>query len=143
MNQHPHPLASDIQRATAQVHSDEPSTTNWTLVEALLAEALNRGEGAIYAATVSKPGNLTVRMSQSDSARDAEVFVAMYTGDNDVLENCVNSAIKKAKTQGRHLVLVFADRGTGMALEAGIKQATDPVPSLLAQAYPGVAWVSC
>jgi hypothetical protein len=139
MNQHP--LASEIQQATAQVHSDEPSTTNWMLVEALLAEALHRDEGTIYASTVSKPGNVTVRMGQSDGARDAEVFVAMYTGDNGVIESCVNSAIKKAKTQSRHLVLIFADRGAGMTLEAGIKQANDPVPSALAQAYPHVPWI--
>jgi hypothetical protein len=141
MNQHS--LAHDIQQATAHVHSDEPSTTNWALVEALLAEALHLGEGAVYAATVSKPGNLTVRMSQSDTARDAEVFVAMYTGDTSVIESCVNSAVKKAKTQGRLLVLIFVDRGTGIALEAGVKQATDPVPSPLVQAYPSATWVDC
>jgi hypothetical protein len=136
------PLARDIRLAAAQVQSDEPSTTNWGPVTDLIAEALHLGEGAVYAATVSKPGNLSVRMSQSDDARDADVFVAMYTGDRKIIQSCVESAVKRARRQGRQLVLVFADLGAGMKLAAAVKQPTDSIPSALAQAFDA-PWIDC
>ncbi len=139
MNQHL--LANDIQQAIAQVHSDEPSTTNWSLVEQLVAEALGVDENTVYGSTISKTGNLTVRMDQSPKARNASIFLAMYTGASDAIAKCVDSAVRQARAQGRQLVLVFADHGAGMTLEAGIKPANSPVPSPLAQAYPNAAWI--
>lgn len=132
-------LAAEIKRVAAEIQASKVSNTKWGPIEDLIAEATHVAEDDVYAATVSKPGNLSVRMNQSDLALDADVFVAMYTGADDEMERCVTSAVKRCRKQNRRFVLILADQGKGMELVVVVKQPTEGVPSELAAAYPAAS----
>jgi hypothetical protein len=137
-------LARRLRAATEGVHSGEPSTINWTPASELVAEALGAEDGIVYASTVSKPGNLGVRMGQSDGAQDAEVFMAMYTGPVKTVPQCVGAAERRMQRQPhRKVILVFVDGGHGMELVAGVRRAGEAVLPALSSAYPRATWVSC
>jgi hypothetical protein len=128
-------LASEIRRLAQRVQSDETSTTNWRPIELAVAEALGMRAYDVYASTVSKSGNLSVRMDQSPRARAAPVFVAMFTGPRSDEDRCVEAARRHGA--GRSLVLVFADDAQGKTLLAIVKPRGQAVPATLASAYPG------
>jgi hypothetical protein len=134
-------LANDIRNIASSVQSAKVSTTKWRPIGDVLAEALSIHPENVYVTTVSKPGNLTVRMEQSARARDAVIVAAMYTGNQPEIAACVVSAQKRSEP-GRQ-ILIFADNGAGMTLEAIVKQASDSVPAVLAAAYPTATVVDC
>ncbi|WP_341250214.1 AAA family ATPase [Euzebya pacifica] len=90
-----------------------PSTTKFRDVGAVIAQALDVDHDDVYVAAVSKPGNLSVRLTQSVRATSARVAVAVLYEDVDV-EATLSSASRMV-SEGRppHVLLVCPDEETG------------------------------
>lgn len=137
-----HPLAQHIRDKSLAIQSTRVSVTKWKPIGDLVAEAIGLSADDVYVTTVSKPGNLGVRLEQSRNARDASVVVVMYTGFEAELERCVQAAVKRCA--GRRLLLVFADDSTGSkTLMAIVKPTDEPIPDEIAVAYPAAAVIDC
>jgi hypothetical protein len=137
-----HGLAHTIRSRAHTIDPTSPSTTKWNPVRDLIAEALHVIADDVYVTTVSKPGNLSVRLEQSGGARNADVVAAMYTGSPAQLPECVEAAEKRCA--GR-LILTFSvdPAAGGWTLLAVVKPASMPLPSTLAREYPGATVVNC
>jgi hypothetical protein len=131
-------LATHIRAIAASIDPTQPSNTKWNPVRDLLAEALNLTEDDVYVSTISKPGNLSVRLEQSASARVAEIVAAMYTGRPAELIRCIDAAVKHA--DGR-VVLVFTGGPGSWVVTAIVKPRAQSVPAPLPTEYPGASVV--
>src|SRR4051812_38527589 len=107
-------LANDFNMAASAVDDTEVSTTKWRGVGGVLAETLGYNDDDIYVTTVSKPGNVTVRMGQSPKARGADLIVMMYTGHAAQLPQAVDTAARRAADDGNGQgVLFYSPTGGG------------------------------
>jgi hypothetical protein len=79
------------------VMAGSPSTSHWQGVEGLVTEFLGVDQNIVYASTISKPGNVSVRFDQSKSARRGKYLLGMYTGDLAELEGAVEPMRKLAE----------------------------------------------
>lgn len=130
-----HPLAKDLNDAATAVDSTKQSNTKWAPVELLLAEALSEPEDEVYAATLSKAGNVAVRFNQSPKARAAGVVLGMFTGGSADLSRTVDTAAGRFHVESRRLVLVFDQSLGPWSLRAVLKPAGTQVPPILVAAW--------
>jgi hypothetical protein len=141
MSATPLTLADHIRNRARAIDDTKVSVTKWNPIRDLLAEAAGTDSNDLYVTTVSKPGNLGVRLEQSARAREATVVVIMYTGEDDELERCVEAARKRASR--RDMMLVFADDQKGdKYLAAIVKPAAVAIPTDIATAYPSAIVVA-
>ena len=133
-------LASDVAATAAPIDPTKVSISKWRPVEGVLAEALHLDPEDVYGATISKPGNLSVRVGQSPRGRAAPVVLLMYTGDGDELEQCVAAAVNHCAD--RDLALLFAEGTQGWTLAAILQPPGATVPAALAAAYPAASVIS-
>jgi hypothetical protein len=129
-------LARHLPALAQKVNPSAPSVPKWHPVRNLLAEALGVPENDVYVTTVSKAGNLRVRVEQSDDARNAKILVGMYTGGVD-LESTLESMKARCK-RGKRLGLIV-DRSANWRVIAIVKHRGTAVPSVLASEYPGAS----
>jgi hypothetical protein len=132
-------LAGHIRAVSTGIDPAKQSNTKWNPIRDLLAESLHLREDDVYVATISKPGNLSVRLEQSRASRAADVVVGMYTGRNAQLTQCVDAAVTHA---GGRLVLLFTGGPGSWNLTAIVKSKAQSVPSALAAEYPAASVVS-
>lgn len=134
-------LASTLRAVAGRIDSAKVSNTKWNPVRDLLSEALNEDPDDVYVTTVSKPGNLSVRLEQSTRGRNAPVVAAMYTGNRAELPQCVESAVRRCA--GRRTILVFERGSAGVwTLAALVKPSGVPVPPVLSTEYPAASVVN-
>jgi hypothetical protein len=135
-------LALHIRDRALAIESAKVSVTKWHPISELVAEASHVDPEDVYVTTVSKPGNLSVRLEQSRKARDASIVVIMYTGIDAELERCVEAAAKRCVD--RRMLLIFADNARGnKTLAAIVKPTSETVPVEIADAYPAAPVVDC
>src|SRR4051812_40426448 len=104
-------FATQFAAKAGRVNAQEPSTSKWNGVRDLFAEDMGLDPDQVYVATVSKPGNVSVRFEQSNAARSADVLVAMHTARSTDLEGTIDALRKVASPGGR--VGVIAARNPG------------------------------
>jgi hypothetical protein len=136
-----YPLASSIRAVASNIDPTPPSVSKWNPVRDVLADALNESPDDFYITTVSKPGNLSVRLGQSESARTARFVGAMYTGDHKELPQCIEAAVTRCA--GRELILVFIEDAMGWTLDTVVKPTSVTMPAVLVSEYPGANVVNC
>lgn len=129
-------LASEFHRLADPVNSSAPSNTKWSAVERLVAEALAAHEDDVYAATVNKAGNLSVRMVQSKNARSS-VALVMWTGPDETDFDRTISAVQKHLV-GRQLVLVARRDLAGTWRVVAALAPGGNVPAAITSAWAGV-----
>ncbi len=134
-------LAASIRAAASHIDASKVSNTKWNPVRDLLAEAFNEDPDDFYVTTISKPGNLSVRLEQSAHGRSAPFVAAMYTGDLKQVAQCVEGAAKRC--QGREMILVFVEDAAGWTLAAVVKPPHVGLPPVLATEYPAASVVNC
>jgi hypothetical protein len=136
-------LAEEFMRRADPVNPSSKSNTKWNPVNMLLEEVLGRERRDVYAATVSKASNLSVRTEQSKTA-GASVIVAMWTGENKVRSDFDSTiaAIRKHRAD-RDLVLVArrANGKTGWGIVASLS-ASGKMPAVIAGAWPAAIALS-
>src|SRR5947209_18482004 len=104
-------FASQFAAKAVNVNAEEPSTSKWKGVRDLFAEDLGIDPDDVYVATISKPGNVSVRFGQSEAARSADVLIAMHTGRSSELEGTIEALCRVAAPRGR--VGVITANGPG------------------------------
>jgi hypothetical protein len=129
-----HGLAHDIRTTAAPVDPAKQSNTKWKPVAAVVAEALGLPAADVYGVTISKPGNVSVRATQSPGGRATPVVLLMYTGRDAELERSITATRKHCAT--RDLALTFVRDTQGWTLVSILKQPGAPVPPALAAEYP-------
>ncbi|SPE58312.1 AAA ATPase containing von Willebrand factor type A (vWA) domain protein [Streptomyces netropsis] len=67
----------EIDHLLAGINHPAPSATKYRKFESHLSELVGLGAGKIYTGYVSKAGNMTVRMTQSSRAQQAELLIAL------------------------------------------------------------------
>ena len=87
------------------VEHTAPSVTKYRRLEARLADVTGLPAGRIYAGYVSKPGNLSVRMTQSPRAKEASLLVALAARGFDPPAMEI-PAVKLASTTGQPLLIL-------------------------------------
>jgi hypothetical protein len=136
-------LAEEFMRRADAVNPSSTSITKWNPVNLLLEEVLRRERGDVYAATVSKAGNLSVRTEQSKTA-GASVIVVMWTGEKQVRGDFDSTiaAIRKHRAD-RDLVLVArrANGTSGWGIVASLS-ANGKMPAIIAGAWPAAIALS-
>jgi hypothetical protein len=128
-------LMRDIRLVGHSVAPSEVSTTKWRPLADVVAEALRRPPGDVYATTVSKPGNLGVRFVQSEAALMAPIVAVIYTGLPGELNRCIEAAIRRQSSRPRDLILFFQP-SSGWQLAAVVKPRAVPLPAVIAGAGP-------
>lgn len=118
----------------AKVDAGAPSTSKWNGVRDLLAEDVGLDPDEVYVATISKPGNASVRFGQSQAARSADVLVAMYTGSASEVEATIEALRRVAAPQGR--VGVIATNAGGWSVAAVIGPHGDSTAAAIASSNP-------
>lgn len=131
----PTQFAQHFAAKAAKVDAGEPSTTKWNGVRDLVAEELGVRPEDVYVSSISKPGNVTVRLDQSKNARGASVLVAMHTDSPATLRGTVGRTESVASARGA-VAFVAADGGTGWAIEAIIAPIGSPHPATIGSSYP-------
>jgi hypothetical protein len=136
-------LAAEFMRRADPVNPSSKSNTKWHPVNMLLAEVLGREDEDVYAATVSKAGNLSVRTEQSKTA-DAFVIVVMWTGENQG-PNDFDSTITAIRKHLADRDLVFVARRandlSGWGIVASLS-ANSKMPAIVAEAWPAAIALS-
>ena len=73
-----------LNKSLEGVNVSAPSTTKFSRLEESVAEILQLPREDVVASTISKPGNFTVRVMQSDRAQKAQLFVCVLPSVADV-----------------------------------------------------------
>lgn len=82
-------LAEGMTRWLDGVQHSSPSVKKYREFERFIASHLRLDPSQVYAAFISKPGNITVRFDQSKRARNAQILVALI--DPDSIEHPMQS----------------------------------------------------
>ena len=108
-------------------------------VEDLLGEHFGIDVNRVYAAWVSKPGNLRVRMTQSKRAREAELQIAVVKAF-DQIEGNVKASEKLIIEDGlRVAVAVCAEQPAGQwSIAAVVEPADCDIGERIREEFPGV-----
>jgi hypothetical protein len=128
-------FASQFAVKAAKVNAEEPSTSKWNGVRNLFAEDLGIDPDDVYVATISKPGNVSVRFGQSAAARSADVLIAMHTGRSSELEGTVEAVRRVAAPQGRVGVITFHGPA-GWSVAAVVGPPGDAIAAAIAASSP-------
>jgi hypothetical protein len=136
-------LAAEFMRRADAVDPSLTSITKWEPIDQLMAEVLGRDDEDVYAATVSKAGNLSVRTSQSKTA-GASVIIVMWTGEqsgpND-FDYTVNAVRKHLADRGLVLLARRANGVSGWEIAASLS-ASGGMPPIIAEAWPAAIALS-
>jgi hypothetical protein len=136
-------LAKEFSKRADKVDPSLTSNTKWEPIDKLIAEALGLDDEDVYAATVSKAGNLSVRTTQSKTA-GASVIVVMWTGEKQGRHD-FDRTVKAADKHLRDHDLVFLarrkDGETGWEIVVSMS-ATGMMPSVIAKAWPAAIALS-
>lgn len=132
-------LASEFARVAGPVDPTRRSNTKWRPIDALLAEELGIGIDDVYTATLSKAGNLSVRLVQSRRADAGGVAVGMWTGRTEAdFDRTVAAA--RTHLSDRDLVILAGRERVGSGGPEWTVRVFLPgpngVPPSLAQAWP-------
>ncbi|TDO39306.1 AAA family ATPase [Paractinoplanes brasiliensis] len=100
-----------------------PSTTKFNQLVQLIADAAETPIARVYAAYISKPGNLSVRLGQSPSSQAALVKVAL--SDSAEADSPYEAAIKNVR-EGKSDAIVVIERAVGHWRVAGFVAARRP-----------------
>jgi AAA domain (dynein-related subfamily) len=105
-------------------------------LEALFAELLGRPAVEVYAAQVSKPGNLSVRADQSPRSRAAKVFVAVVPSaiHSDGTAHALGNRIGPGRYEGG--VVVAPTQGGPWQVTTVVSPAGSRLAPPLLQAFP-------
>jgi hypothetical protein len=133
-------LARQFAAKAAKVNARAPSISKWNGVRDVFAEDLGLDWTQVYVATISKPGNVSVRFGQSEAARTADVLVAMHTGGSSELEGTIDAVRRVAVSRNGVGVIAAQDSG-GWSVAAIIAPAGDAVAAAIASASPNSVWL--
>jgi hypothetical protein len=128
-------FANQFAAKAAKVNAEEPSTSKWNGVRDLFAEDLGLDPDEVYVATISKPGNVSVRFGQSEAARSADVLVAMHTGRSSELEGTIEALRRVAAPRG-HVGVVADGSAGGWSVAAVIGPSGDAIAATIASSSP-------
>jgi hypothetical protein len=128
-------FASQFAATAAKVNPEAPSTSKWKGVRNLFAEGVGLHPAEVYVATISKPGNVSVRFGQSEAARSADVLVAMHTGTLPEVEGTIEAMRRVAAPRGRVGVIGVRDLG-GWSVAAVVGPAGDSTAAAIVSASP-------
>lgn len=137
-------LATKFRDLADRVNPSLTSNTKWEPIDKLMAEALGLDDEDVYAVTVSKAGNLSVRTTQSKTA-GASVVIVMWTGEAQRSPYDFDRTVEAARGHlaDRDLVLV-ARRSEGLAgWEIVVAMSsTGKIPGVIASAWPSATALS-
>ncbi|MBP2584734.1 MoxR-like ATPase [Streptomyces sp. PvR006] len=119
----------EIDRLLAGINHPAPSATKYRRLESRLSELLGLGAGKIYTGYVSKAGNMTVRMTQSSRAQQADLLIALIPYPEEY-EASVDAARSVVRRTGQMLLL--------MEQRQGVSPAWIPRHLLTGQPDPGI-----
>jgi len=117
------------------VDASAPSTSKWNGVRDLMAEELGRDPDDVYVATISKPGNVTVRFGQSDAGRDSPVLLAMHTDEASALEKTIESMRRIAAARGAFAAIAARGRD-GWVVVAVVAEDDEADAIVLLESFP-------
>lgn len=115
----------ELSRILESVRHSAPSVSKYRHLEGLLATFASIPPGRIYPTYVNKAGNLSVRMAQSDRAKDADLLVAVITrtDEDGPMKDAANKAALKAR---KPMLLLQQDDHGRWAPSCGFFFANDP-----------------
>jgi hypothetical protein len=122
-------FAQAFAAKAAKVNPSAPSNTKWNGVRDLLAEEVGVESDDVYVATVSKPGNTSVRFAQSDAADAGAILVGMNTYKPSALDQSIDAVRRVA--DGRVSVAALGMRVAGNWTIVAILGATGKEPEVL------------
>lgn len=133
---------AQVREALRGVNLSAPSATKFYPLDEVLRSAAGLREMAVVSATISKPGNFTVRTSQSDRSRKATIFVGVCV-DGLVL-NETKAKAREYVQDGRYPAVVLMNP-TGedyWDVQWGVHESSFSEPAeRLADAF-GLSWES-
>lgn len=95
----------------AKVDPSLSSTTKWHGVRDLVAEEVGFDSGNVYVATISKPGNVTVRFGQSNAANAGALLLAMHTDKPRALEGTIRALGRLAAERDASAAVASRENG--------------------------------
>ncbi len=134
-------FAQHFAARARKVNTSAPSTTKWNGVRDLLAEELGRESEDVYVATISKPGNVSVRFKQSDAAQGGPVLLAMHTDRAKNLAKTIEALRKIAAVRGA-FAAVAAQGDEGWRIVGMVAEDDESDAATLLEHYPQAIVVS-
>ncbi|WP_192810182.1 Shedu anti-phage system protein SduA domain-containing protein [Actinomadura rudentiformis] len=95
----------EINRALAGVQHDQPIAGKYRSFIGVIARTFGLAAGEVYVAYISKPGNLTVRLGQSDGAKSATLLIGLVEADQGALT--VGPAERFVQRAGQATILLL------------------------------------
>ncbi|MFI9051120.1 AAA family ATPase [Streptomyces sp. NPDC053427] len=96
----------EINHLLAPVNHTAPSATKYRLLEEYLSEQISPDAGKIYTSYVNKAGNMTVRMTQSPRAREADLLIALVPYQHQY-EASVDTARSVVRDTGQPMLIMM------------------------------------
>lgn len=126
-------LAALVPTADARA---QPSTAQKLQIDRFFGELLGLDPRLVYTTTVSKPGNLTVRFTQSNRANAAAVPVALIENSGD-LQAVLDAAEHFVGPGRRRAVLVIGETpANGWGVQAIVEPPYGPYTDIIRSLWP-------
>ncbi|WP_019180280.1 AAA family ATPase [Microbacterium yannicii] len=131
-----------VRQALESVNISAPSVNKFHRLDEVLAAAAGLSRGAVTSVTISKPGNFSVRSTQSPRAQQASLLVGVCV-DEGVMEDTKDAARKDVLRGGHQAVILMHESESGTwGLGWGVRSSderTATTATKLSNAY-GIAW---
>lgn len=105
-------------------------------VEEVLTDALDIDEERVYAAWISKPGNLTVRLDQSRRSQRADIALALIPDHGDLAASAESAAARVADGSKQAIVLTVPDETGTWSVSTVLVRSGNPLMADLAALLP-------
>ncbi|MCR8576709.1 AAA family ATPase [Streptomyces sp. Isolate_219] len=139
-----------INDLLAGINHPAPSATKYRRLEKYLSGLIGLDAARIYTGYVSKAGNMTVRMTQSSRAQQADLLIALIPYPHEYGAS-VDAARSVVRRTGQPILLVQQDEGSSLvwmpkvvltgpasaASQALVEELKTAFPDLVAEPVPG------
>jgi MoxR-like ATPase len=104
----------EINDLLTGINHPAPSATKYRRLEKHLSELIGLDAGRIYTGYVSKAGNMTVRMTQSSRAQQADLLIALIPYPHEYVAS-LDAARSVVRRTGQPILLVQRDENSNPA----------------------------